>query len=378
MEASVFYATTDVKAYEAGVWLKANYDQNATVVSTEIPGFWFQEFSGKNVIAQTDPTVQRNEIAEAVLSLSYEVENSQTMLRAYEAKGDISEETFIPIDQVWDRISLCSGAGDFLNYSVDGIEYKFTLSQLNKQIIFEDQNNPKEIVFLYSNDYIALTKTIRAENNSYLMSVYWTLTPLKSEMHNVILYLSTFFDLKYHFDEAEIPQLLDWTNPWDAPDSIKSVHGSDWAVVNFSSSELKDNYIGLYDTNDNLAFAFKFNDPPDWGNIGVLGNRQIDAVRFQYQFSSLNVNQTVSCSYQTLAMSQNSYPTLKAENLQELFDLKTAEFTVAARDFTDYIKNNNIGFIVYDRNQLDIQMIHSKILELIYSNDRYVIFKVIN
>ena len=197
-------------------------------------------------------------------------------------------------------------------------------------------------------------------------------------MHNVILYLSTFFDLKYHFDEAEIPQLLDWTNPWDAPDSIKSVHGSDWAVVNFSRSELKDNYIGLYDTNDNVAFAFKFNDPPDWGNIGVLGNRQIDAVRFQYQFSNLNVNQTVSRSYQTLAMSQNSYPTLKADNLQGLFDLKIAEFTVAARDFTDYIKNNNIGFIVYDRNQLDIQMIHSKILELIYSNDRYVIFKVIN
>ena len=378
MEASVYYATTDVKAYDAGVWLKDNYDQNVTVVSTEIPGFWFQEFSGKNVIAQTDPTVQRNEIAEAVLSLSYEVENSQTMLRAYEAKGDISEETFIPMDQVWDRISLCSRAGDFLNYTVNGIEYKVTFSQLNKQIVFEDQNMPKEIVFIYSNDYVSLTKTIRMENNSYPLDVSWTLTPLKSEINNVILYLTTFFDLKYHFDEAEIPQLLDWTNPWDAPSSIKSVHGSDWAVVNFSSSELKDNYIGLYDINDDVAFAFKFYDLPDWGNIGVLGNRQIDAVRFQYQFKSLRVNETATRSYQTLAMSQNSYSTLEPDILQSLFDLKTAEFSVAARDFTEYIKNNNIGIIVYDRNQLDTQMIHSKILQLIYSNDRYVIFKVIN
>jgi hypothetical protein len=378
MEASVYYATSDVKAYDAGVWLKANYPQNVTVVDTEIPGFWFQEFSGKNVIAQTDPTVQRNEIAESVLSLSYEVEHSQTMVRAYEAKGDISEETFIPIDQVWDRISLCSGAGDFLNYTVNGIEYKFTLSQLNKQIVFEDQNIPKEIVLIYSNDYVVLTKTIRIYNNSFPLGISWTLTPLKSEIRNVILYLSTFFDLKYHFDEAQIPQFLDWMNPWDAPDAIKNVHGSDWAVVNFSSSELKDNYIGLYDTNDHIGFAFKFDNPPDWGNIGVLGNRQIDAVRFQYQFSSLHVNQTVSRSYQTLAMSQNSYPTLQPDILQGLFDLKTTEFTVAARDFTDYIKNNNIGFVVYDRNQLDTQMIHSKILQLVYSNDRYVVFKVIN
>jgi hypothetical protein len=378
MEASVYYATTDAKAYDAGVWLKANYDQNLTVVSTEIPGFWFQEFSGKNVIAQTDPTVQRNEIAESVLSLSYEVEDAQTMVRAYEAKGDISEETFIPIDQVWNRISLCSTAGDFLNYTVNGTEYKCTLSQLNKQIVFEDQNMPKEIVFIYSNEYVALTKTIEVENNSYPLNVSWSITPLKSEIDNVILYLSTFFDLKYHFDEAEIPQLLDWTNPWDAPDSIKSVHGSDWAVVNFSSIELKDSYIGLYDTNDDIAFAFKFRDSPDWGNIGVLGNRQIDAVRFQYQFESLKANQTASRSYQTLALAQNSYSTLKPDILQHLFDLKTAEFSVASRDFTDYIKNNNIGFIVYDRNQLDTKMIHSRILQLIYSNDRYAIFKIIS
>ena len=56
LQASVFYSTTDIKAYDAGVWLKQNYPGNATVVDTQIPGFWFSIFSGKNVIAQTSPS----------------------------------------------------------------------------------------------------------------------------------------------------------------------------------------------------------------------------------------------------------------------------------------------------------------------------------
>ena len=378
MQASVYYATADAKAYDAGVWLKSTYPENVTVVDTEIPGFWFQEFSGKNVIAQTDPTVQRNEIAESVLSLSYEIEHSQTMIRAYEAKGDIYEEIFAPINQVWDRVSYCSAAGDFINLTVNGNEFKFPLSQLNKQVVLEDQVVPKRVIVEYSNEYVNLTKTIEVNNNSYPFSVSWAISPLENDIDNVKLYLSTYFDLKFHFDEVQIPQFLDWINPWDAPASLRDAHGEDWAVVNFTSTELIDHYIGLFDNSSNVAFAFKFDDLPDWGNIGVLGNRQVDAVRFQYQFSSLAVNQSVSRSYQILAMTQNSYPSLQTSSLLNMFDFETAKFLVSARDFTDYIKSNDIGFIVYDRNQLDTQMIHSKLLQLIYSNDRYVIFKVIN
>jgi hypothetical protein len=99
-------------------------------------------------------------------------------------------------------------------------------------------------------------------------------------------------------------------------------------------------------------------------------------VRFQYQFNELNQNQTVSRSYQMLTLSKNSYPTLQPSDLKGLFDLKVPQFTVATRDFSDYIRQYSIGFIVYDRNQLDTQMLHSKLLQLIYSNDRYVIFKI--
>ena len=377
MEASVYYSTTDLKAYDAGVWLRSNYPENSTVVVTEVPGFWFQEFSGKSVIAQTDPTVQRNEIAESVLSLSYEVEHPNTLIRAYEAKGDIAEETYVSIDQVWSRVSFVSGTGDFLSYTVNGTDYKLTLSSLSKQIVFDEQSSPKKIEFIYSNDFVALTKTVVVENTSYPLDVSWALTPIKSEIVNASLYLSTFFDLKYHFDKAQIPGLLDWVNPWDAPDAIKTVDGTDWAVANFSNSNLKNNYIGIYDDTKDIAFAFKFTDLPDWGNIGALPNRQIDAVRFQYQFNDLNVNQTASRSYQVLTMSKNSFPTLTPDTLQGLFNFKPAEFTVTSRSFSDYIKENQIGFIVYDQNKLDTQMIKSKLLQLIYSNDRYVIFKIL-
>jgi asparagine N-glycosylation enzyme membrane subunit Stt3 len=377
LEAGTYYSTTDIKAYDAGVWLRNNYPENATVVVTRAPGFWFQEFSDKSVIAQTDPVVGRNEIAEAVLSLAYEFENPQTLMKAYEAKGPISEENYVSLDNVWNRVSYSSGEGNFLYFTQNGVEYQLPLSALSKQIIFEDQSYPKKTEFLYVNDNITLTETVLAQNNSYPLDVSWSLTTLNSEISNVTLYLSTFFDLQFKFDKVQIPQLMDWINPWDAPSSIKTAHGTDWAVANFSNSNLKNNYIGLYDDTKDIAFAFKFNDLPDWGNIGALANKQIDSVRFQYQFNDLTINQTQSRSYQILTMSKSSYSTLQPSAVQGLFNLKPTQFTVTSRDFTDYIKANNIGYIVYDRNQLDTQMVHSKLLQLIYSNDRYVIFKIL-
>jgi hypothetical protein len=117
---------------------------------------------------------------------------------------------------------------------------------------------------------------------------------------------------------------------------------------------------------------------PDWGNIGALENKQIDAVRFQYQFHEVNANQTVTMQYQVLTLSKNNFPTLQSNELKSLFDYKPSEFTVATRDYKNYIAENNIGFIVYDKNQLDTKIARCKFLQLIYSNDRYDIFKILS
>jgi asparagine N-glycosylation enzyme membrane subunit Stt3 len=375
MEGSVYYSTSDIKGFDAGSWLRTNYPDPATVVVTEIPGSWFGLFSGKSIIAETDPIVDRNVIAESVLDLSYELEHPLTLVKAYESKGDISDENHVSINSVWKRVSYSSGDGHFLSYNDNGDDYYSSLSDFRREIIFEDKNYPKKITIKYSNDEVALTQTLLVQNDSYPIDVSWTVSSLKGEFTDVAFYISTYLDLSFSFEKALLPGLLDWVNPWSNPSNAQ---GSDWAVVNFSRTTLTDNYIGFHDEKNEVVFAIRFAELPDWGNVGVLGSGQIDAVRFQYNFDKISVDQPASFTYQILTFSQSSF--LEMQNLNELkglFDFKpAAAFDVKSGDYHDYIEENNIEFIVYDKNQLDTKLIRAKILELVYSNDRYVIFRI--
>lgn len=376
MEASVYYSTTDLKAYDAGVWLRNNFPGEATVVVTEVPGFWFQLFSGKAVIAQTSPTVERNVIAEAVLDLTYEVEHPLTLVRVYDmTKGDVSDESYVSINHVWYMVSYVAADGNFVTYTANGTEKKMWLSDFNRETAFDNMSALKKIAIRYFNDEISITQTILIQNDRYPMNVTWAISPLKGDISDVTLYLSTFFDLRFSFEKAYVPGALNWENPWSRPTYI---HGNDWAVVNFTRSTLTDNYIGFYDEKNEVIFALSFNVLPDWGNVGVLASNQIDAVRLQYNFDMIRVNQTGSFTYQVLTFSENSYPgLLQLSELKNLFTAThTAPFEIRSRDYSNFIKEKNIQFIVYDRNQLDTKIIRCRSLEMIYSNDRYVIFKI--
>ena len=143
LEAATYYSTTDIKAYDAGVWLRNNYPENATVVVTRAPGFWFQEFSDKSVIAQTDPVVGRNEIAEAVLSLSYELENPQTLVKAYEAKGDISDENYVSLRSTFGtEFLILLQTATFCIFTQDGISYQLPLSEFKQTNSFRRSKLP--------------------------------------------------------------------------------------------------------------------------------------------------------------------------------------------------------------------------------------------
>jgi hypothetical protein len=379
MEAGVYYSTSDIKAYDAGVWLSNNFPDETTVVVTEIPGNWFRAFSGKTVIAATDPIVQgiaRNE-AESVLELSYDIQHPLTLVKVYEARGDISDEIYVPINDVWNRVTHSSVDGTNVSYRVNGVDKNTALSGLNRDIVLEDQFSPKKLIIRYFNDEITVTQTILVRNDSYPISVTWSLSPQKGEITNAALYVSTYFDLHFSFEKAYIPGVLNWDNPWSNPSDSQ---GNQWAVVNFSSSTLTDSYLGFYDEKAEVAFAMNLSVLPDWGNVGALGSMQIDAVRLQYDFEKVSVNQPVSFTYQILTFSKSSFP--KMQNLSELKSLldfhPPSAFDVKSRDYHDFIKKYNVGFVVYDKNQLDIQMIRSKLLEIVYSNDRYVIFKIKN
>lgn len=375
-EAGVYYATTDLKAMDAGLWLRENYPDNTSVVVTKVPGFWFQEFSGKNVTAQTDETVQYMDEAEAVLTLSYELQQPQTMLKAYQAKGDTLDEYYVNMSGVWERAAFSSSSGDKFSYNLNGAYHEVGIDQFNKEVVFQNQADPKSITLVFSNDDVVLTKTISAQNSSYPFDVSWTVTPLGGQITNASLYLTTHFDLQFKFDVADIPGLMDWVNPYDAPDPITTTT-SDWAAASFAGANLKGGFLGVYDDTNNVGYAMHFTDLPAWGNIGSLPNRQIDAMRFVYNFDSIPAGQTVERSYQTLTLSQSSYPALSRSTLQGILTQKVAPFDVKPSDFRNYIDRDSIGFIVYDRNELDTQIINSKILQLVYSNDRYVIFKIV-
>ncbi|MBN1358645.1 hypothetical protein JW988_07745 [Candidatus Bathyarchaeota archaeon] len=377
MEGSVYYSTSDIKAYDAGTWLKNNFADETTVVVTEVPGFWFRLYSGKTVIAETDQVVERNAIAAAVLELAYEIEHPLTIVRAYDmTKGDIADENYVSINDVWYKVSYSAADGNFISYRVDDVYRKdLNLSAFNRESVFNDQGSPKTLVIRYFNDEVSITQTTIVQNDTYPITVDWSLSPTESEISDVSLYLSTFFDLQFSFEEAYVPGILDWQNPWSNPSNIVE---NEWAVVNFSRSTLTGNYLGFYDSIQEVVFALNFQELPDWGNVGVLASNQIDAVRFQYNFDKIDINQTASFSYQYTTFSKTSFPEMpNLTDLKSMFGFTpAAEFELKSRDYHEYIKEENIGFIVYDKNQLDTKIIRCKLLEIVYSNDRYVIFKI--
>lgn len=377
-EAADYYSTSDIKAYEAGIWLANHYPQFTTVVATEVPGSWLGVYSGKMIIAETSENIERNLVSEAVLDLSYEIETPLTLTRSYEAKGEILAENYVSINHVWYRVSYNSAAGDKIFYEINGENKEVELQYLNRAFFFEsNSSSEKNIIIVFSNDEVEITKNILIQNSSYPTTITWNITPLKSSIKNVGLYLTTYFDLQFSFTKAYLPGILNWENPWSNPTG--SVEGQ-WAVTDFSKNDLPDNYLALYDDENNLYYAINFNDTPDWGDIGALASMQIDAVRMQYNFTQISQGNTQSFSYQTLTFSQNSYSTItEPDQVKALFTAEPTEyFTLNSRDYYDYIKEYGIGFIAYDRNQLDIKLTHSRLLELVYSNDRYVIFKVRN
>ncbi len=373
LEASVFYSTTDQKALDAGEWLAQHYPANATVVDTEVPGYWFAVFSGKNVTAQTSATVETNDIAWQVLTLSYAIQDPQDLYQAYEAYGDTFLESYISMNGIWYRATHSSAAGNFISFTQNGKNYDFPFTNLTRDVYFNEHTFPKQIQFKFANQYVALTETLLTPNDSYTANVSWSVKVLNGDISNVTLYLTNYFDLD--FDKTQIPNIADWVNPWNI--TLNQPNGKLWTVVNLPSAT-NDNYVGFFDTKNQVGCAFNFTDYPNWGNIGALGNGVIDALRFQYQFDQINVNQTVSRQYQVLCLSKDNFTALQPSNLESLLSYKTSPFKIQTRSFQDYIALENIQFIVYDKNQLDPNITRCRFLQQVYSNDRYVIFRILN
>ncbi len=384
--AGEYNATSDPLAYDAAVWLNQNYPQPVTLVVTQNPGDWFSVFSNKTIITQTYDWEGANVAADSIIGLDYEMQGSMSLVKAYEIK-DSFVENYVYLDQLWRRTAYSSPVQDYISFDQDGTNYQYAIVNLSRTISFDNPSDPKTLEINYFNHQVALKRTVTLQNDSYLTNNSWSITPLTGTISNVKLHLTTYFDLQFNFDTALIPQLTDWANPWDMPQKFAS--GNQWASVDFLGSDLTQHYIGVSDGQAKVAFGFYFTDLPNKGNIGALGSRQIDAVRYEYNFDSLDANQTAVRQYQILTVSRNSNHGFQRDDLQGLFDAKTSQ-PVTLHCYKDFIAENNVSFIVYDKNQIAAraslplsatflpQASQCKFLELSYSNNRYVVFKILD
>jgi hypothetical protein len=377
-EDTSFYSTSNISAYQAGTWLSQNnIDPSLKLVVSQNPGHWFWVYSGLNVFAETDPIVEWNSKAKCILDMSYEIQHPLTMTRVYEAKSNISDENYVSINDVWKRATFFPEDLAFVSYrDQNGILQTFKLSDLNRTISMDEANYPKKISISYSSQDFRLTENILMENYTYPVTFNWQLTALRTDLSYPTLFLSEYFDPQLSFSKAKVPGLLNWENPLSNPSF--QVTGS-WAASDFYKENFNaDNKIDIIDEKNQAGFALKFLDLPDYGNVGSLWSMNIDAVRWQYSFFKISANFTVSVSYQMLAFSMSSYPQLKElKEMQTLFDLSVTEpFDVQCRNFADVIRDNYIGYVIYDVNRFDKKILNSKWMQPVYSNDKYIILKI--
>src|SRR4030042_5896855 len=96
---------------------------------------------------------------------------------------------------VWRRVSSLSEQAVFLDFTENGVAQRFNLSSLSREIVFDVQSYPKKLVITYFNDDVTLTENLIVRNDSYPIDVAWAVTPLRSEIENVTLYITHGFDL---------------------------------------------------------------------------------------------------------------------------------------------------------------------------------------
>lgn len=377
-EATEFYSFSDLAAYQAGSWVRQNSDASAKVVVAERPGHWFGLYSGRETIAETDPVVEWNTVAECVLDLSYEVEHTLTMIRAYEGRRNSSEDVYVSSDMVWKRIAYFPEEESFVSYRDQNLVlHTFPLSCLNRQtVVFDTTTFPYRFVVEYSSETFRLTKSLLFWNDTYPVTVSWQLTALNDDLLYASLFLSEYLDPKFSFDKAYVPNVLEWTNPWSNPSKIAP---TEWVTTNFFKENFTaSKYVGVYDAENKAAVGLQFIDIPDAGNVGALANGKVDAIRLQYNFFRLNANNSVSWSYRFVAFTESSYPEL--ENYTEMFSLFDLNFehsiNMKSRSFAWFIQDLYIRFIVYSKERFDTRVLSSGWVSVVYKTGDYVILGV--
>ncbi len=373
-EAVDYYSYLNPQSYNAGVWLKNAYHYEAKLVVSEKPGLFFEIVSGKYAIMETSPIVQREPAAEVMLTMAYEVEHPLTLFRVYEVPMPYERDQYnVLIDDIWRRAAFLFDEETSVSYTRDGKPFSIKISDLERRIFWKIENGCKKLQIQYFlKDEFFLTESVEARNNKIPMFVSWIFAPLRNGIENLKFNLSIHFDLYRSFERAYIPGILNWESPWNKPSFVEG--NRKWALVDFNPKFLSKNYVAVYDPLNGIFYAFRFEDYPEWGSIGVLSTNQIDALRLMYSLN--NADENISLSYSIVAFSEESFQKIDFNSFGEVFALNiTNNFIVQYRDYCTCAREEGINFLVFDKEKFRNEFLNNGFLQLVYSNDRYIICK---
>jgi len=372
-----YYEVTGIAGYDAGQWLKQYSISDTAVVVSEKPGTWLGVISDHKTIEETNPLLGRNVVAEAVLYLFYEMENTRILTREYTSGDSISGQViYISVYNAWKKALSIPDKNVYVNYTdVHGKSAVVSLSEAAKKIYWTQRSvDESQLVSEYSHDLFTLEKVVTFSSESLVINLEWRFTA-RQDLEDIELRVFSFTELSLDFREAFVPGVLEWQNPWDKPSFVNM--DDNWALVECPPNNLGGNIAATLDAENGVLVVFEFADAPDWFNIGALGNRFIDALRVGYEFGNLtkDASQEVSFTVFPYSFESRDIERWTQDGLKQLLDSKM-NLPVQGRDFLTYIEEYNIEFVVIDSQQLFLNMETSPILDRVYANDKFVIYAI--
>jgi len=367
-----YYEVSGITGYDAGKWLKQYSISDGAVVVSEKPGTWL----GVMTIEETNPLLGRNVVAEAVLGLFYEMENTRALTREYTSGDSNSGQVmYVSVYNIWTKALSIPDNYVYVNYTdIHGRSELVSLSEAAKKIYWTQRSvGESQLVSEYFYDSFTLEKVVAVHSESSAITLEWRFTA-RQDFASISLQVFSFTEPSLDYREAFVPGVLDWQNPWDKP-SVK--WGDNWALVECPPYDFGGTIAAMLDAANGVLVVFEFAEFPDWFNIGALANRFIDALRVGYDFGNFAKGESREISFSILLYSFESRDIERwtQDSLKPLLDSKT-DLLVQERDFLTYIKEYDIEFVVIDPQQILLKVEFSPILDRVYANDKFIIYAI--
>jgi len=374
-EAASYYSFMNPQSYEFAVLLSKTFQSEAKVVVSEKPGLFFGVVSGKPTIMEVNPNVGREADAEVILSMAYELEHPATLFRAYKAPMRYELDQYnVLVHGIWWRVAFLFDEETLICYSKGGKICSIRVSDLERKIFWTEEKVSKKlnIQYLLENEF-ELTKTVAVVEKKLPLCINWTFSPLCSGIEFLYFNLSIHFDPFRSFENAYLPGILNWESPWNNPTYVEG--NRKWAVVDFHPKNLPKNYVAIHDPVNGIFYAFKFETCPVWGSLGVLSTNKIDALRLKYSFDG--ESQKPSISYLVSSFSVESFSKVDVKAFEKVFSVNfTDNFFVVYRDYRTCARDNNVQFVVFDKEKFRVEFLNHDFLQLVFSNNQYIVCKV--